>query len=398
MMTMNRISLLLFLLNHVLFIGGFFIFSMPSQCILLLTFLLYGASMFSLSAGYHRFWSHRTYMTGNALKVFFLFFGSSACITSAKTWCKFHRLHHRHMDTGKDPMNINDGFFHAHIGWYFKDSCPSGKEFDFPDLHNDQLLRWQDEYFLYIFIASGYLLPGFLGAFCGEVLAGLFWTGIVRMIVSQHVFSFIYSLCHMVGFQPYSIQCSARNSTIVSLLSFGEGYQNFHHEFPNDYRLGIRPFEYDPTKWILKFLSYTGLTYELNTISNVEILKTRIMLKQYKLNQLKAQLDYGPEEDQLPEESWSSIDKRVAQGAKLVIIDGLVHDVSDFISQHPGGAKILLQRIGKDSTLAFNGAVYRHTKAARNLAAIMRVAKLPKSEIHSRMEADNMISNEGIHF
>jgi len=64
------------------------------------------------------------------------------------------------------------------------------------------------------------------------------------------------------------------------------------------------------------------------------------MLKQYKLNQLKAQLDYGPEEDQLPEESWSSIDKRVAQGAKLVIIDGLVHDVSDFISQHPGGAKV----------------------------------------------------------
>lgn len=112
-------------------------------------------------------------------------------------------------------------------------------------------------------------------------------------------------------------------------------------------------------------------------------------MKQEKLNRVKATLNFGPEEDQLPEESWTSIEARVAKGAKLIVVDGIVHDIGKFAKDHPGGARIIESRIGKDATLAFNGTVYRHSKAARNVAALMRVAKLPRSELHQKTQVDN---------
>jgi len=112
-------------------------------------------------------------------------------------------------------------------------------------------------------------------------------------------------------------------------------------------------------------------------------------MKQKKLDQMKAKVDFGPDESQLPIESWASILKRVETGAKLVVVDGLVHDVEKFVKEHPGGMKILESKFGKDATLAFNGSVYRHSKAARNKAAMLRVSRLPKEEIDLKVAIDN---------
>jgi len=131
------------------------------------------------------------------------------------------------------------------------------------------------------------------------------------------------------------------------------------------------------------YAGYHGLWHE-----DAHIKKARIDMKQKKLDEVKSKLDFGPDTATLPIENWSSIQKRVSCGAKLVVIDGLVHDVDKFSKEHPGGIKILESKIGKDATLAFNGAVYRHTKAARNLAAMMRVSRLPKHEIDLKVNSE----------
>jgi stearoyl-CoA desaturase (delta-9 desaturase) len=107
------------------------------------------------------------------------------------------------------------------------------------------------------------------------------------------------------------------------------------------------------------------------------------------LDKLKQKVNFGPEESNLPYETWASIEDRVKKGAKLVVVDGIVHDVASFIENHPGGIKILEGKIGKDATMAFNGSVYRHSKAARNIAAMLRVSRLPKAEIDLKMKQDN---------
>jgi stearoyl-CoA desaturase (delta-9 desaturase) len=113
-------------------------------------------------------------------------------------------------------------------------------------------------------------------------------------------------------------------------------------------------------------------------------------LKQRKIDELKNTIDFGPEVESLPIENWKSIEKRVQNGAKLIVIDGIVHDVAEFMKNHPGGMKIISDRIGKDTTIAFNGGIYRHTKAARNLAAMYRVARLPADEMDSRVQSDDI--------
>lgn len=120
----------------------------------------------------------------------------------------------------------------------------------------------------------------------------------------------------------------------------------------------------------------------------VDLRKASLLFKQRKLNEKKSKLDFGPEEESLPIESWESIKARVAKGTKLIVIDGIVHDAGDFIAQHPGGKRILEARIGKDATLAFNGGLYRHSKAARNILATLRVSRLPPTEVNARTEAD----------
>jgi len=317
-----------------------------------------------------------------------LFFASGAFLGPVITWCKYHRAHHRFIDTDKDPTNINRGFLHAHIGWSLTQSS-IGSEIDVSDLEKDYLARLQQKQYYILAPLCGLVLPALIASLWGDFWGGFFYAGIVRIIIFQHAHYSTQSWAHIIGFQNYSNQNSSRNLLTVSFFTFGEGYRNFHHEFPKDYRLGRRFWDLDATKWILYVFSILGLVSELQVTKNADIIKARIEIKQKKLDKMKAKVDFGPEESSLPVENWASIQKRVEGGAKLVVVDGIIHDVAKFMDIHPGGAKILGSKVGKDATLAFNGSIYRHSKAARNLAAMMRVSHLPKEEIDLKVTADN---------
>eukprot|EP01119_Soliformovum_irregulare_P017747 TRINITY_DN5323_c0_g1_i2.p1 TRINITY_DN5323_c0_g1~~TRINITY_DN5323_c0_g1_i2.p1 ORF type:complete len:243 (+),score=27.83 TRINITY_DN5323_c0_g1_i2:550-1278(+) len=218
---------------------------------------------------------------------------------------------------------------------------------------------------------------------------GLIYAGLGRVLIFHQAHFATQSVCHVLGTQSYSDEFSARSFIPVSLFTFGEGYRNYHHNFSRDYRLGPRSVDIDSTKWLLSVLSMFGLVWNLQSTDQRDVLACRVQLKQRKLDKLKQTLNFGPDPQDLPVWTWETIRKKAEAGEVLVVIDGLVHDASKFIASHPGGAKIISLRVGKDSTLGFNGAVYRHSKAARNLLATLRVAKLPKDQIALKIEVDH---------
>jgi stearoyl-CoA desaturase (delta-9 desaturase) len=130
----------------------------------------------------------------------------------------------------------------------------------------------------------------------------------------------------------------------------------------------------DPTKWLIWTWKQLGLAYDLKQFRQNEIEKGRIQQLQKKIDRKRAQLDWGIPLEQLPVMDFEDFKSEAEKGRALVLVAGVVHDVSDFISEHPGGKAIIKAGIGKDATAMFNGGVYNHSNAAHNLLSNFRVA------------------------
>lgn len=189
-------------------------------------------TVFGISAGYHRLFSHRAYETGAFLRGLLLVLGATSFQTSALTWASAHRRHHRHVDTNLDPYNAKRGFWYSHIGWVLERKVEPVPAIPVPDLENDPLLRWQHRFAIPIGVAFGLMLPGLIGWLFGDPWGGLLLGGLLRLVVTYHLTFSINSLVHKFGKQPYSERSSARDSALAALLTMGEGYHNYHHTFP----------------------------------------------------------------------------------------------------------------------------------------------------------------------
>ena len=228
----------------------------------------------SITLGYHRLFAHKSFRAGKGVKLFTLIFGAAAFEDSALDWASDHRMHHKHVDHEEDdPYSITNGFFWAHMGWIFFKLYPRKLD-NVADLKKDPLVMWQHRYHRVIGVLVGLLLPTVLGfLYNGWVgaLGGFLIGGIARLVVVQHCTFFINSLCHTVGRQPYDSSSSAKDSWLMALLTFGEGYHNFHHTFQHDYRNGVKPWQWDPTKWTIWLLAKLGLVSDLREVSEARI-------------------------------------------------------------------------------------------------------------------------------
>lgn len=251
-----------------------------------LAIVFYYITGISITAGYHRLFSHRTYSSSSIIKLIYLLFGAATFQNSALKWATDHRIHHRHVDHEKDPYNINKGFFYAHMGWiFFKEQ--EEKTSHYPkDLLNDKLVMWQHNNYITIAVIVGFILPTFIGYLLGSALGGLALSALLRIVVVHHCTFFINSLCHIVGNRPYTDSNTARDSYIMALFSYGEGYHNYHHYFPSDYRNGIRWYHFDPTKWLIKTLSITGLVKDLKKVPEKLIRQAKLEMKNRKLQSI----------------------------------------------------------------------------------------------------------------
>jgi stearoyl-CoA desaturase (Delta-9 desaturase) len=77
----------------------------------------------------------------------------------------------------------------------------------------------------------------------------------------------VNSLAHWFGEAPFDDKHTPRDHVITALVTIGEGYHNFHHQFPMDYRNAIKWHQYDPTKWFIWTMERIGLAHQLKVCS-----------------------------------------------------------------------------------------------------------------------------------
>jgi len=335
-----------------------------------------------ITAGYHRLWSHKAFKAKLPLRVFLLMMGARAVQGSLRWWARDHRAHHRYTDTDKDPYDANRGFLYSHMGWMMvkQDPAKIGRA-SIEDLNADEWIRWQHKYYVYLAVFWGVVFPTLVaGLLWGDWKGGYFFAGVLRLVWVHHSTFMVNSLAHFWGLAPFADEHTPRDSFLTALVTLGEGYHNFHHEFPHDYRNAIKFYQYDPTKWFITVCYYLGQAYDLKMFSENVILKGQVQMRQKILDRTKEKVHWGIPKTELPIVRRAIFDQLQKEGHKLIMIDGFVHDVSDFYHEHPGGFKILNPYLGKDATNAFKGGVYYHSNAARNLLDSLRVGIVDQTD------------------
>ena len=230
----------------------------------------------SITAGYHRLYAHQTYQAHRLFHYLFFFFGTAAFQGSILKWASEHRRHHRKIDSDEDPYAITKGFWYAHIGWMLVEDDPRFKGQFEKDLAKNKIIAFQHKYYGPLAILLGFGTPALIGWFLGDAFGGFIYGGLLRTVFNHHTTFFVNSLAHTLGQKTYSQTISARDSWLVALLTYGEGYHNFHHTFEGDYRNGIKWYHFDPTKWLLFVSSQIGLTSKLQTTSTHVIFRAKI--------------------------------------------------------------------------------------------------------------------------
>src|ERR1700730_11246188 len=234
-----------------------------------LFFAMLAACGFSITLGYHRLFSHLTFQAHWIVRVFTVIFGAAAFEDSVLLCACLHPSHHKHGDHDADPYCTTKGLFYAHMGWLLFRLKPVPSFDNVADLKKDPLLVWQDRYIHLIAVLVAFALPASIGFLWGgwkAALGAFLIGGVLRVVALQQATFCINSLCHYIGAQPYSSKCSARDSWLLAIITFGEGYHNYHHEFQHDYRNGVKPWQIDPTKWIIWTLSKIGLAKQLRRV------------------------------------------------------------------------------------------------------------------------------------
>ena len=214
--------------------------------------------MWAITAGYHRYFAHRSYRTSRAFQLVLAVLGASAMQNGPLWWASWHRRHHKDADGPSDPHSPRrGGFWHSHVGWFLDGSH------DDPDLSNvGDLARYPELRFLdrhkWLPIV-GYALACFVIA----GVAGLVWGFLLPTIAALHATALINSVAHVWGRRRYDTRDDSRNNALLAVVTLGEGWHNNHHHYMSSARQGFRWYELDLTYASLKVLSWLGVVWDL---------------------------------------------------------------------------------------------------------------------------------------
>jgi stearoyl-CoA desaturase (delta-9 desaturase) len=243
--------------------------------------VMYLATGLGVTVGFHRLLTHRSFKTKPWVRFTFAALGSVAIEGPVISWVADHRKHHAFSDQEGDPHSPHvdhgggvkgalKGLVHAHVGWLFIHTQRGLKTRYAPDLLADPVVRRISNTFL-LWVLAGLAVPFVLGWLIGgtiaEGLTGLLWGGGVRMLVLHHSTYSINSLCHFFGKQRFSTGDESRNLSWLSIFTFGEAWHNNHHAFPTSARHGLKPWQFDPSAWVIWALEKTGLAWDVVRIA-----------------------------------------------------------------------------------------------------------------------------------
>jgi stearoyl-CoA desaturase (delta-9 desaturase) len=221
---------------------------------------LYWLRIFAIGAGYHRYFSHRSYSTSRAFQFVLAFMSQTTTQKSVIWWASKHRHHHLYSDTGHDVHSPrHHGFIYSHLGWIFS------RKHDEPDFAKvSDLTRYPELMWLHkVEVLPAVLLAGicYLVAGWSGLVVGFLWS----TVLVYHATFCINSLAHVSGRKRYVTGDDSRNNWILAIFTMGEGWHNNHHAYQSSVRQGFKWWEFDPTYYLLRALSWTGLVWDLKT-------------------------------------------------------------------------------------------------------------------------------------
>lgn len=259
------VGIVFFIIIHLIAIAGtpVYLYHYDAHPVTWAMFWIYFlATNMAITAGYHRLFAHTTYKAHPVISFLMLFFGAATFEQSALKWASQHRQHHQFTDTDRDPYNIQNGFWYAHVAWilFWKHRVNYD---NVKDLQRSRLVMHQHTWYSLWSVGGGMILPMAVGFAIGRPLEVFIIVLCLRLVIVMNSAFFINSFCHMFGSRPYDNSRSARDHWLGAILTNGEGYHNFHHRFPNDYRNGIKWHHWDPTKWLIFLLSKVNLARDL---------------------------------------------------------------------------------------------------------------------------------------
>jgi len=254
---------------HAFAMIGMFAIKNISIYTVILQAVWYVLSMIGITAGYHRLWTHRTYDASTSLQWFLMLCGTSACQKDAIWWAKSHRTHHRNEDKLSDPYSINRGVFYAHIGWLLQmpDELTQSEidKSDVSDLEGNEILQFQEKYYTRLIVIGSIGLPVIIASIWNDSY-NCFWACFVRIVLGLHATYCVNSLAHIGSDtdtnKPYDKSIQAVENRFVSFITLGEGWHNYHHAFPKDFRASEKN-KYNPTAWFIQLTKALGLSTNL---------------------------------------------------------------------------------------------------------------------------------------
>lgn len=244
---------------HVACFGAFFVEF--KWWYLLLTLVMYYSGMFFVTAGYHRYFSHKSFKTSRWFQFFLAFMAMSSAQKGVLWWAAHHRHHHKYSDTPEDIHSpTQGGFWWSHVGWIISDKFDQTRSELIPDLYKYPELRWLNRYHLVppvVMAVTLFLIGGW-----GVMLWGFF----LRTVLLWHGSFTINSLAHVFGRRRYKTTDTSKNSFILALITMGEGWHNNHHHYMAAARQGFFWWEVDGTYYVLKVLSWFRLVWDLRPV------------------------------------------------------------------------------------------------------------------------------------
>lgn len=262
--------------------GAYLMFASAKLLTSIWAILLYQMSGLGITAGAHRLWAHRSYKAKLPLRIILMIFNTIAFENHIYEWARDHRMHHKYSETNADPHNAKRGFFFSHVGWLLCRKHPEIKEkgrgIDMTDLDHDPVVSFQMTYYLLLMPILCFLVPTCLPVFMwGESWTNAWFVATMfRYTFTLNMTWLVNSAAHMWGDRPYDKFINPSENIGVALGALGEGWHNYHHVFPWDYKAAeLGNYRANLTTGFIDFFSKIGWAYDLKTVS-MDMIRKRV--------------------------------------------------------------------------------------------------------------------------
>jgi len=290
-------NVLLFIYLHIAaFYGAWLALTSAKLLTSLFAYVLYVMGGLGITAGAHRLWAHKSYKAKWPLRVLLMLFNTLAFQNSIWEWSRDHRVHHKFSETDADPHNAKNGFFFAHVGWLLVKKHPDviakGKQISLDDLEKDKVVAFQRKYYLILMPIVCFIIPTMIPVYLwGETWSNAWYVAtLFRYCWTLNITWLVNSAAHFYGAKPYDKSINPAENLMVAVGALGEGWHNYHHVFPWDYKTAeLGNYGTNWTTLFIDMMAKIGWAYDMKTVSPKVIMQrvnrtgdgTHIMPSQY---------------------------------------------------------------------------------------------------------------------